>query len=97
MSFARDVSTARRACTGIRVGAGWVGSSVFVDVGECGLDVAVSVGVAELEMIESSVGSVGAAGAHAARINAGINSRDDQKGSRKLSSIFYLFPVCVLR
>jgi len=64
---------------------------VFVDAEESGLDVAVSVGVTELEMIESSVGSVGAAGAHAARINAGINSRDDQKGSRNLSSIFTSF------
>lgn len=70
------------------MGEGWVG--VFGAVGESGLGVTLGLGVAEGKVTGSSAGSVGAAGAQADNITTAIKSRDDQKGSRKLSSIFYL-------
>ena len=90
------MSTASRAGRGIGVGAGCVGVCVIVEVGENGLAVPLGLGVAELGISEASSEAVGAAGAQADSINTAITSSDDQKGSRNLSSIFYLFPGCVL-
>ena len=73
-----------------------MGVSVFVEVGENGLAVPLGLGVAELGISEASSEAVGAAGAQADMINTAITSREDQKGSRNLGSIFYLFPGCVL-
>ena len=90
MSRARDVRTARRAGTGTWVGVGEGCVGVFGAVGESGLGVTLGLGVAEGKVTGSSAGSVGAAGAQADKTKPAVKSRDDQKGSRKLSSIFYL-------